>query len=297
MFRGCSSLTTAPELPATKLMEKCYMDLFNGCAKLQYIKMMATDISAYYCLGEWVSGVASKGTFIKNPDATWDVTGESGIPKGWTVVLNGAPEAVDLGLSVKWASFNLGASKPEEYGDYFAWGEIEPYYSSLDPLIWKEGKEGGYYWTNYKWCVLSHSRLTKYCSESSYGYNGFTDAKTVLDFEDDVTHVILGGKWRIPTDEEWSELRTQCTWEWVILNGINGYKVIGANGNSIFFPSAGWFANQNLLDAGSYGFYWSSSLRVDYPDSAWFVYFGSDEVSRSINDRSLGYSVRPVYAE
>ena len=113
----------------------------------------------------------------------------------------GTPVAVDLGLSVKWAWFNLGASLPEEYGDYYAWGETEPYYSSLDPLTWKDGKEAGYYWLSYKWCMGSGDTMTKYCTESTYtyGYNGFTDGKTVLNLEDDAAHVNLGGKWRMPT--------------------------------------------------------------------------------------------------
>ena len=86
MFGRCTSLTQAPELPATNLAEWCYYGMFNGCTNLNYIKMMATDISASNCLNNWVKGVSSTGTFVKNKDATWDVTGTSGIPESWTVI-------------------------------------------------------------------------------------------------------------------------------------------------------------------------------------------------------------------
>ena len=85
MFRGCTSLTSAPELPATKLDSNCYLNMFSNCSKLNYIKMLATDISATYCLSNWVSGVSSTGTFVKNKNATWNVTGNSGVPSGWTI--------------------------------------------------------------------------------------------------------------------------------------------------------------------------------------------------------------------
>ena len=89
MFEGCTSLTTAPTLPATTLADYCYGNMFQNCSKLNYIKMLATDISATGCLTNWVSNVASTGTFVKNPDATWEVYGASGIPYGWTVVMDG----------------------------------------------------------------------------------------------------------------------------------------------------------------------------------------------------------------
>lgn len=85
MFSGCTSLTTAPELPATTLARSCYNNMFYGCSNLNYIKMLATDISAFNCLYNWVRDVASTGTFVKSKDATWDVTGYSGVPSGWTI--------------------------------------------------------------------------------------------------------------------------------------------------------------------------------------------------------------------
>ena len=194
----------------------------------------------------------------------------SGIENGYTWV--------DLGLSVKWATMNVGASKPEDYGDYFAWGETEP-------------KET-YIWSTYKWCNGSETMQTKYNTKSSYGT---VDNKTQLDLNDDAAHVNWGGDWRMPTKAEQDELREQCTWTWTTENGVNGYKVTSkSNGNSIFLPAAGERSNSVLYNAGSYGGYWSSSLRTDYPDSAWYVRFSSSNVSWPSFYRSYGRSVRPV---
>ena len=188
-------------------------------------------------------------------------------------------EYVDLGLSVKWATCNVGASAPEEYGDYFAWGEVEP-------------KE--YYdWSTYKY-GSDYDELTKYCNDSYYGKDGFTDNKTVLDPEDDAATVNWGGAWRMPTKAEQDELRNNCTWTWTTQNGVNGYKVVGPNGNSIFLPAAGYMYEGTLYYAGSYGNYWSSSLRTDIPGYAYSVGFGSDFVAWRSDGRLNGRSVRPV---
>lgn len=192
-------------------------------------------------------------------------------------VKNKVPEgAVDLGLSVYWAECNLGAEKPEDYGDYYAWGETEP-------------KEN-YRWSTYKFGTSSSGPFSKYNTKESFGT---VDNKTVLDPEDDVAHVTLGGNWRMPTDEEWTELREKCTWTWTTQNGVNG-RLVASNGNSIFLPAAGYRRNTDLVIAGSYAFYWSSSLNTDYPDGAWFVYFYSSGVYRYDNIRCYGQSVRPV---
>ena len=196
------------------------------------------------------------------------------------------PEAVDMGLSVKWASFNLGASKPEEYGYYYAWGETEP--------------KDDYYRATYKWCMGEWDTTTKYCTKSSYGYNGFTDGKTVLDLEDDAAHVNLGGKWRMPKRSEVNDLLStrndaSYQWEWKSLNGHEGWLVTYlVNNNSIFLPAAGYRNDTHLYVVGSDGYYWSSSLHTDYPGSAWFVNFSSGGVYRSSIDRYYGLSVRAV---
>ncbi len=198
-------------------------------------------------------------------------------------------EAVDLGLpsGVKWAAFNVGASSPEGYGDYFAWGETEP--------------KSNYSMSTYVWCNGTGQTFTKYSIKSSYGHNGFTDNKTVLDLEDDAAHVNWGGSWRMPTDAEWTELRNNCTWTWTTQNGVNGYRVTsnktGYTYKSIFLPAAGGWIDTSLYDVGTEGNYWSSSLSTDTPDCAWDIYFKYGSVDRYYSGRSYGFSVRPVYGD
>ena len=191
--------------------------------------------------------------------------------------LNGH-EAVDLGLSVKWATCNVGATKPEEYGGYYAWGETE--------------EKEDYSWSTYKWCNGSYNTMTKYCTSSSYGT---VDNKTVLDPEDDVAHVKWGGSWRMPTKAEQDELRTSCTWTWTTQNGVSGYKVTSkTNGNSIFLPAAGRRYGASLDDSGSRGYYWSSSLFEGNSGNAYELCFGSGYYYWYNGSRYDGFSVRPV---
>ena len=205
---------------------------------------------------------------------------------------------VDLGLpsGLKWATCNIGASAPEEYGDYFAWGETAPYYTSGhsqdSPCSNWENNKTGYNWASYSLCNGSSSSLTKYNNSSSYG---IVDNNTVLDPEDDAAAVNWGSTWRMPTDAEWTELRTECTWTWTTQGGKNGYKVTSkTNGNSIFLPAAGYRYNSALGSAGSGGYYWSSSLYTDYPSYAYGVYFCSDRYDWSSGNRYRGRSVRAV---
>lgn len=199
-----------------------------------------------------------------------------------------AVTSVDLGLSVKWASCNIGAGAPEEYGDHYAWGET--------------ASKSGYNERLYKWFDGSYLHyITKYCSfDPQWGGTGSPDGKTVLDPEDDVAHVKLGGKWRMPTHAEWTELRTECTWTWTSINGINGRLVTGPNGNSIFLPAAGIRVENRHEGAGSYGDYWSSSIYVGagydvFPSEfAWEVHFNSGKVDHHDAYRYYGLSVRPV---
>ena len=194
-----------------------------------------------------------------------------------------AGEAVDLGLSVKWSSMNLGATSPTGYGDYFAWAETSP--------------KDNYSWSTYELCTGSFPTLTKYNNDSSYGN---VDNKTEFkdyNYEDDAARQALWGKWRIPTDAEWTELRAECTWTWETNyngSGINGQLVTATNGKSIFLPAAGDRNGTSLSGVGSYGYYWSSSLSTVTPYDAWFVYFYSGGVSRDRNGRCYGFSVRPV---
>ena len=189
---------------------------------------------------------------------------------------------VDLGLSVKWATCNVGATKPEEYGDYFAWGETEP--------------KTTYDWSTYKWATATQKEwgwvletLTKYAST--------VDNKTALDPEDDAARANWGDSWRMPTKEECEELLDNCTLKWVYSykgTGVAGLIVTGPNGNSIFLPAAVYRDGDILYNAGYGGNYWSSSLYADYPYGAWRVYFRSDNVGRGSSNRCYGQSVRPV---
>ena len=186
-------------------------------------------------------------------------------------------EYVDLGLSVKWATCNVGASKPEEYGDYFAWGETQP--------------KSNYDWSTYKY-GSSSSSLTKYNTDSRCGT---VDDKTVLEAADDAATANWGGAWRMPTDAELTELREQCTWSWITQNRVKGYKVTSnKNGKSIFLPAAGCRYDSSLSRAGSDGYYWSSSLYTDYPDYACSLGFYSGNVCWYYYNRYVGFTVRPV---
>ena len=205
--------------------------------------------------------------------------------KGGYVPAPADVQAVDLGLpsGIKWASCNIGAEKPEDYGNYYAWGEVVP-------------KEN-YSWDTYKYAngtSWKDPKLTKYCTKASYGDNGFTDNKTTLDPEDDAACANWGGSWRMPIDAEWQELKDNCTWTWTTQNGINGYRVASkTNSNSIFLPAAGCRNDTSLSLVGGC-FYWSSSLYQYGPNSAWYLYFGSGLVKWDVSSRGSGRSVRPV---
>ncbi len=195
---------------------------------------------------------------------------------------------VDLGLpsGTIWATCNVGAQNPWDYGDYFAWGETEP-------------KDDDYSWSTYKYCNGSSSTMTKYCNESSYGYNGFTDYLTVLLPEDDAATANLGKDWRMPTQAEIQELHDNCDWEWT--SNYNGTGVAGRivksrnNSNSLFLPAAGYRSGTGLYSAGSYGGYWSSSLDTDAPDYGRDLDFGSGGVYPDCwYDRRYGRTVRAV---
>ena len=189
---------------------------------------------------------------------------------------------VDLGLpsGLLWASCNVGADNPEDYGDYFAWGETTP--------------KDTYNWSTYQYCNGSNNTLTKYCNNSNYGYNGFTDNLTTLEPSDDAATANWGSGWRMPTKEEWQELYNNTTVTWTTQNGVNGRLFTAANGNSLFLPAAGYRGNSSLYSAGSFGVYWSSSLYTDNPSRAWSFYFGSGYTIMYSYDRNYGQSVRAV---
>ena len=190
-------------------------------------------------------------------------------------------EYVDLGLpsGVLWATCNVGASRPEEYGGYYAWGETET--------------KQNYDWDNYIWCCGTAETLTKYCTSISYGT---VDSISELEACDDVATVVWGSDWRMPTDEERDELVDLCAWEWTALNGVEGYRVTSkTNGNSIFFPAAGYCMGMSVDNAGVACYYWTKSLysRECYFSSYLYKYTGERDWM-SI-PRQAGMSVRPVW--
>ena len=188
-------------------------------------------------------------------------------------------EYVDLGLSVKWARCNLGASAPEETGDYFAWGEVAP--------------KSCYDWATYGLCKEEkYNKLIKYCTKSSYGK---ADNLKKLESEDDAATASLG-KLRTPTIEEWQELRRECTWKWTDVNGRKGYLVTGSTGNSIFLPAAGWKESDKSECMDAVSRYWSSSLDTDSPWNAKALFESNNPLLKlgCGDDRCWGFSIRPV---
>lgn len=195
-------------------------------------------------------------------------------------------EYVDLGLSVKWATCNIGATNPEDYGDYFAWGEVEP-------------KET-YDWSTYIYCVDEYNALTKYCSQSSSGKDGFTDIKIILERGDDAATVNWGNTWRMPTHAEFLELKENCKWTWTTQNGVDGYLVIGTNGNSIFLPAGGYSVYGENSRVGTHGYYWANMLDTDGPSRAYSFYFFSNSMEHldwNTSSRCEGHSIRPVHKQ
>lgn len=219
-------------------------------------------------------------------------------------------EWVDLGLTsgTKWATCNVGATKPQNYGNYYAWGETTT--------------KSIYTWNNYKY-GSAYNQLTKYCSKSSYGKDGFVDNKTTLDPEDDAAAANWGGKWRMPTLEQWTELRKECYWLWTeSYNGSNTagwivYKsktafdkgdivpsretpssLYSLSDAHIFLPVTGYRASNFTNYAGSEGYFWSSSLEETYdPSNALDFDFISDMLnygSTTRYPRVFGMSVRAV---
>ncbi len=183
--------------------------------------------------------------------------------------------AVDLGLSVKWASCNLGASKPEEYGNHYAWGET----TTSDAYGW------GYYSLRG-----SDGVFLKYAE----------DGLTTLEAVDDAATANWGEPWRMPTEKEWNELIDGCSREWT--TDYNGTGVTGriftskVNGNSIFIPSAGYCEGNNntYTNYGKIGYYWSNTLSNGNWKQAIGVQSWKTNAAATGYERYLGYSIRAV---
>lgn len=168
---------------------------------------------------------------------------------------------VDLGLSVKWATMNVGASIPSDYGDYYAWGET--------------------------------STKSNYSSSNSLTYNkSFSDIGGNPAY--DVARKEWGSSWRLPTKSEFEELKSRCTWVWTAQGGHNGYKVTGPNGNSLFLPAAGWRGGDVCELAEEDGGYWSSTPDSRNPRCACLLYFDDSDRGVDSSYRGSGRTVRPV---
>ena len=187
-------------------------------------------------------------------------------------------EYVDLGLSVKWATCNVGATRPEYGGQYFAWGEIS--------------SKSSFGWNTYKHCKGTEKSITNYCTSSSYGK---LDNKTQLHTFDDAAFANWGGNWRMPTFNEWIELKSKCKWKWCKQNGVKGYKITSnINGNSIFLPAIGHKGNAGLQLNGTHGYYWSSSLYSYSPHTASVMQFSQSDIRVTNYFRFCGLPIRPV---
>lgn len=196
-------------------------------------------------------------------------------------------EFVDLGLlsGTLWATCNVGASNPHETGLFFAWGDTEGHGSDVsDGYLFS--------WENYKWGEVDgeDTWLTKYCTDSSRGKDGFTDGKDELDPEDDAAYVNWGPEWRMPSKQQLDELKEQCTWTQTTLQEVNGYEVTGPNGNTIFLPTTSWRIDDMLLDGGAY---WSRTTNPESDGGAY--YLGWDDWGwYEYGGRLDGQCVRPV---
>ncbi|MEE1004818.1 MAG: Ig-like domain-containing protein [Bacteroidaceae bacterium] len=191
-------------------------------------------------------------------------------------------EWVDLGLpsGTLWATCNVGANSPEEYGDYFAWGETEP--------------KNDYSWSTYKYYKETIG-FTKYCTDS---YDGTVDNKTELEPSDDAATVNWGSEWQMPSHEQCKELynNNYTTTTWTVMNGIYGRMIVSnSNGNSVFLPAAGWQADAIIDGTGGYGYYWSRSLYTTSGcDHALYLDFASQYIDWASGFRYYGRTIRPV---
>lgn len=194
---------------------------------------------------------------------------------------------IDLGLSVKWATCNMGALVPEECGDYYAWGETST--------------RSSYTWENYRFRTSGDSyenvKFNKYNKYNTESDRGSVGNRTVLEMSDDVARQKWGGSWRMPTYDEFRELIDNCTWIWTTMNGVSGYKVTskksGYSSRSIFLPAAGYRLGSGLGRAGEGGYFWSSSLGYSLV-LARCLDFNSGRPSADYCYRNYGLSVRPV---
>lgn len=257
-------------------------------------------------VADWYDEYVSDDVTINS--ATYTLFIEDGaLKKRWVQLFPNKHEYVDLGLSVNWATCNVGAEKPEEYGDYYAWGETAPYYvknaGTDDELQWRKGKEAGYDWKSY--FDIKTIEPTDYDDIVTFWYYN-TQEKKVIEYYHDAATTNWGGEWRMPRQAEFEELINpdNCTWTWTTMNGVNGYRVTskkpGYEGNSIFLPAAGGYSGTDSKLRDAYGWYWSGSIDDKTSDKstnfAYILCFYSDTRFVYVNSavRCDGHPVRPV---
>jgi uncharacterized protein (TIGR02145 family) len=188
-------------------------------------------------------------------------------------------EYVDLGLSVKWATCNVGANVPEEYGGYYAWGEIET--------------KSTYDWTTHKYYDSTTGSFLKY--NDWWHQSGVHDNKMTLDPSDDVAHINWGGNWRMPDEDELRELRDKCTLVFCNQNGVQGYRITSTvNGCSIFVPASGKKVGKQLDEVGDVAYFWSINRIEQKSEYAVYMKVSSPYLQVPFTDRCYGFSVRPV---
>lgn len=260
-------------------------------------KDVSDDLVKATASGEWESGkvytyniTIKEGTKVSVSSCVIEEWGEA-VDMGSVDVKEveknetGEHEYVDLGLSVKWATCNVGANAPEEYGLYFAWGETIGYGQDTNDGHVFDLKS--YKWNN----GTTLFDKTKYCLSSSYGL--VVDNKHTLESEDDAAHVNWGGDWRMPTATEQEELLSYCTWTWTTENGVSGFKVVGRNGNSIFLPAVGYRMYNSLFYVNE-SYYWSSSLS-GLGSNAYCFQFYSQKSQLNDTRRDYGCPIRAVH--
>jgi len=267
-----ASLSGRAVIPSTTTTDISFGVLYStssGVLINTAIKIEAQSFDSNYNFTITADNLSAETTYYYRSYLSMGGTITYGEVKNFTTLALPKPQSVDLGLSVKWASFNIGASKPEEYGRYFAWGDVVG--QTWDGSSWSGG--GFYTYPSYQ-----------------------LDANNNLKPEYDAAHAILGGKWRMPTKAECEELINNCTSNWTNINGVSGIlftsKKSGYTDKSIFLPAAGVGYCSNVDAAGSDGLYWSSTFFSG--DYAWYLYFDSDYVSTYLYSRYIGRSVRPV---
>ena len=292
-FYNCSRLSSIILPDSVNLI---YAEAFLNCTNLSSITVKAVTpptlnsgnnnafsntICPIYVPSESVEAYKSATGWIAYSDRIQAIPTSS-----TTGVINGHAY-VDMGNGLKWATMNVGANSQIDYGDYFAWGETEPYYNSLSPLTWKVDKSSGYDWTSYQFNPSGDgASFTRYTGSD----------ESILLSEDDAASVNWGGTWRTPTYYDWYWLKSNSTWEWENINQVYGYRVTSSiNGNIIFLPAAGYFIGKNMYLYLQVGFYWSSSMgNVGNTPVARGVYLASSQVDFRDDYRYRGQSIRPV---